>query len=146
MVLHDLNAGPSAHEIVDRRHIARAHPDATEAGRGPQEGLLWRPVDVDAADEGVAVMGLKAVEPEDACHDRVAAGSIGLEYLARGFPRLEDRTERGPSPDFFSDAEMTERGRVASLTVSCSEFRGRDLVKGDGLPIRQDQHLLIRHA
>ena len=103
--------------------ITRSHANASEADGLSDVSLLGCAVDVDVARKGVAVPSFKALEPQDARHDRIAAGSIHWQYLAGRDAAFENSSGRHVIADLFSDAELSERRGVGAPGIAESEFR-----------------------
>ena len=89
------------------------HADAAVAGGCAERVLVIGAVDVDVAIEGVLVVGIEAVEPEDAGLDEIA-GIGGVADLAGGDAGFEDGAEGSAGADFFGDFEMAEGGFEAA--------------------------------
>ena len=78
--------------IVKRDHIARAHPNAAEAGRFPNAMFLRCAVNVDATIVRRAISSFHPAEPDDARHDCVPARDVHAHDFARWNPFLDNRT------------------------------------------------------
>jgi len=74
-------------------------------------------MDVDASVEGIPVVGILPIQPENPGHNGVTARSIGGTHFASGFSGLEYGSGGHPSPNFPADTEMAERCGVAPLVV-----------------------------
>jgi len=103
VVRRNTYGGTGGDPVAENRHIDRAHPDASEAGRTSEQIFLRGSMDIDPAAEGIPVSLFRALQPENACHDRITARGIGLEYLTGGHARPEDGTERLAHTDLHAD-------------------------------------------
>jgi len=87
-------------EIEKFGDIGIGHADATVGGGCAELVLVIGAVNVDVAVESVEVLGIEAVEPEDAGLDEVG-GIGGVAGLAGENAGLEDGAEGSASADFF---------------------------------------------
>ena len=140
----DLGVHSNGVEQLD--DITRSHTNASEADGLSDVSLLGCAVDVDVARKGVAVPSFKALEPQDARHDRIAAGSIHWQYLAGRDAAFENSSGRHVIADLFSDAELSERRGVGAPGIAESEFRGGDGICAGGFAIAEHNHLLVGGA
>ena len=120
----DLHAGALSHDVIKPDDVARAHADTTIAGRGSDLSFLRRSVDVDVAAVGVLILRLEAAQPENPGHDRVPAGGIDRNDLARWLSALEFHARRSPAAKFFRDFEASERRAICAGVIAEAKSRG----------------------
>ncbi len=103
-------------------------------------------MDVDAAGVGVFVLGLEAIEPDDAGDDGIAAGGVDGDDLAGGGAMADDGAGGEIAADFIADAKIAERGLVAAPAVAGAVAGGGDGEAGNELAIADDGEALVRDA
>ena len=108
--------------VIKVGYILAAHADAAIGSRGTKAALLRGAVDIDRAPEGVSVPGFGASEPQDAGHDGVPAGSIGLENLSSGASVFKNAANWCVATDFFSDLKAAKRSAVAAWPITDTKF------------------------
>ena len=112
--------GYDGHQCSERRgvkdldDVAGTHPYATVAAGFAKTALLRRAVNIDAPPAGVLVTGLRAFQPEDPCHDGIAARGVNREYLAAEVAMSEHGAFRQIVAELAPDAKPADRSLVAA--------------------------------
>ena len=131
------SVGNLLEEVCD---VRVAHADAAVACGGAELGLVVGAVNVDVAVAGVGVVGIEAVEPEDACLDEVG-GVVRVAEMACGDAACEDGAEGGAGADFLGDLEAAEGGFEAALACAEAELGGGDGVVAGGVSALEGEGL-----
>jgi hypothetical protein len=107
------------------------HADAAVTCGGAEVVLVICAVDVDVAGEGVLVLRIEPVKPEDAGLDEVAGIGGGADFAGED-AGLEDGAVGGAVADFFGDFETAGWGFEAAGFCAEAEGGGGDGEKAVG--------------
>ena len=100
-------------------------------------------MNVDAAGIGMAVLLFLSIKPKDPGDNRIAAGSIGRKDFAGWDSMIENRALAVTFANFSSDKELTQRGCIASISVTRAESGGGDGISRHRDAIPEQGHLLV---
>jgi hypothetical protein len=123
LVRDDGDDGADGDLIEELDDIPGTHPDAAPAHGLADGPFLGGAVDVDAAAAGVAVLGLEAIEPDDAGDDGVAARGVDGEDLAGGGAVADDGAGGQVFADLIADAQLAKGGAVTIEAIAGAELR-----------------------
>jgi hypothetical protein len=122
---NDFNFSSSFYQIKEIRYVLVPHTNTTMTGRVPNQVFFVGAMNIDKAFASVLVVGLDAVQPEDARGNEVTffvpVGGIGDRY-----PSAKDGVQRLVAPDFLIDPKTTERRLEAPGRLTQTEARGRN--------------------
>ncbi len=116
--------------IEELHNVGIPHAHAAMAGRGADQPLLVRAVDVDVALAGIGVFRIQPVEPEDAGEDFVLLAAF-FRNLAGRKPGLENRARRGTVANLLGDAKSPGGRLVAAGFRPQPEPRRGNGIGGD---------------
>ena len=127
--LPDLDPSPDRDTVIEIDHLRVPEPDASMAGRCPDEVLPVGAVKVNVAVTGVGIVRIESLQPEDPREDQVLVAPVRPDpgKLSGGDPALEDHSGRGLIPDLFADPEASRGGAETSRLGTESEPRCRDI-------------------
>lgn len=91
----------------------------------------------------MAVLLFRSIKPKDPSDNRIAAGSIGRKDFSGWDSMIENRPLAVAFADFCSDKEFSQRGGVASISVTRAESGGGDGISRHRDAIPEQGHLLV---
>jgi hypothetical protein len=94
----------------------------------------------------MAILSLKASQPENARHDRVAARRVWIKDLTGRSAASEDLAQWLTSSYFSGDFEFAQRRAAAARVITFAKPGSRNRIPGDPVLPVIDVHRLIRDA
>lgn len=142
----DGDLGTLGDAVEEFGHVAVIHADAAVGGGLADEVFLVGAVDVDVPVEGIGVLWIKALEPQDSCEDEIRVLLVGIFGRPDGsgpVTFLEDGAAGEVGADFLRDAEATGRCAAASGLGADPESGCRDGVcLGEGIALPDLERLI----
>lgn len=112
--------------MTEADDVPGAHAHAAPGGGAAEAFLCRGTMDVDAAFQGVGVLGLFATEAQDARDDGIAAGSVCAQDFSCGFASAKVSTFGQAFADDVDDFQMAEGSLVGTELVPEAKLGGAD--------------------
>src|ERR1700737_3253351 len=103
-------------------------------------------MDINTAVPRDAVLPFHSAQPDHPRDDRVAPGSVWVNYLAGRRTIFDDRASWQMVAEFRGNKQDSERCPITSVAVAQTELRGRDRIFGNQLAAIDDRELLVSDA
>lgn len=141
----DYHQCPFIDEIEKLDHIGVTQPDATVAIPLAYFVLVFGAMNVDETFACVSIVGIDAVQPENARHDQILCRrrrSVGVQWNAS----TKNCAARHAVPDLLRHAKIAGRRFEASFFCPDAKARSRDRVTSDRSFAFQQSKLLIANG
>src|SRR5215471_806695 len=150
--VHDRHRRSNSYDVVQLNDVGGAHSNASVACWRSDFPFFRRAVDVNISAECVGILCFESTQPENTCHDWVAAGRIRQHSFAGASAVFKYGAWRRAIANFFCDRKLAQRRIPAASPITKSKLRRGDWVdrhqiaaieKGQFLIARADDDLML---